>query len=64
MLVVFALRKEKLFSVETVGCQQLTYIYILSGLGAKYIILSAGCLNYVYLIVATYCTVNHLQLYC
>ena len=39
-------------------------IYILRGLGAKYVIPSAICLNYTYFTVDTYCTVNHLHPYC
>lgn len=52
MWLVFALYKENIFSWSG-RVPAMYFIYILSGLGAKYIIPSAGCLNYIYLIVAT-----------
>lgn len=37
-------------------------IYILHGLGAKYVIPSAVCLNYIYFIVDTYCTITFIRI--
>lgn len=62
MLLGMCMMQEKIIFLGRVKAAYL--IYIFSGLEAKYKIPSAICLNYIYFIVDTNCTVNHLHPYC